>query len=126
MEHALKEDVMAPTKEKDASKKDASAEKDASPKAQFPRDPNRAAEAGFTYGEAAPEKPGKRMKTPDRISQTVPPDVARESRKEAQQAQAKRSKEAALTEKLEDEAEKIGPRGNFDEGNSGKKGDAKR
>jgi len=101
-------------------------EKPVSPKAQFPRDPNRAAEAGFTYGEAAPEKPGKRMETPDRISQTVPPDVARKSREEMQKAQAKRSQETALTEKLEDEAEKIGPRGNFDAGNSGKKGDTEK
>lgn len=91
-----------------------SKEKDTSPEAQFPRDPNRAAEAGFTFGEAAPEKPGERMKTPGSISQTLPPEVIKQSREEAQKEQAKRSKEAALTEKLEAEAEKIGPRGNFD------------
>ncbi|MDY0884628.1 hypothetical protein ACFPL7_03580 [Dongia soli] len=84
------------------------------PKTQFPADPNRAAEAGYTYGWAAPEKPGKRMATPPLTPPEVPPsaverDAARQEAKEI----AAESHNRELEEKLTDEAEKIGPRGNF-------------
>jgi hypothetical protein len=84
------------------------------PQTQFPPDPNRASEAGFTYGEAGPEKAGRQMRTPPVDPPAVEPS-ANERATAAEQAEAR--DEAAhnreLEKKLRAEEEKISPRGNY-------------
>jgi hypothetical protein len=84
------------------------------PKTQFPHDPDRASEAGFTYGEAAPEKPGRQMRTPPVIPEPAPPSAGEiEQQKETTKERAEENKRQQLESDLEEVAEKIGPRGNY-------------
>ncbi|TXH36365.1 MAG: hypothetical protein E6Q98_11780 [Rhodospirillaceae bacterium] len=84
------------------------------PKTQFPHDPNRASEAGFTYGEAAPEKAGKQMSTPPLTPPEVPPSAhEREAAREQAEDRAEETHNRKLEKKLTVEEEKIGPQGNY-------------
>jgi len=84
------------------------------PKTQFPSDPDRASEAGFTYGEAAPEKPGQKMHTPP-LNPGKPAPTSAELAQQAEnmKERASETKRRKLENELEDVAEKIGPRGNY-------------
>jgi hypothetical protein len=84
------------------------------PKTQFPPDPDRAAEAGFTYGEAGPEKPGRQMRTPP-LNPVKPPPTSAElaQQDEDRKERARELRRRKLESDLEDVAEKIGPRGNY-------------
>jgi len=86
------------------------------PRTQFPPDPDRAAEAGFTYGEAAPEKPGRQMETPPLAPAAAPPSAA-EQKQEVRQQQENRdeARNIDLDRKLRRESERIGPRGDYKE-----------
>lgn len=81
---------------------------------QFPHDPDRASEAGFTYGEAAPEKPGRQMQTPAVNPVSPPPSSGeRAQRDQNRKQEAEEAKKQKLEDDLEDTTEKIGPRGNY-------------
>jgi hypothetical protein len=84
------------------------------PKTQFPPDPDRAAEAGFTYGEAGPEKPGRQMRTPP-LNPIKPGPTSAElaQHDEDRKERARELRRRRLENDLEDVAEKIGPRGNY-------------
>ena len=84
------------------------------PKTQFPHDPNRASEAGFTYGEAAPEKAGTQMPTPPLAPPEVPPSaVERRTAREQAEDRAEETHNRKLEKKLTAEEENIGPQGNY-------------
>jgi hypothetical protein len=84
------------------------------PQTQFPQDPNRASEAGFTYGEAGPERPGQQMQTPP-VNPVIPPPSSAElaQRDENRKQRSLKAKEQKLEDDLEDVTEEIGPRGNY-------------
>ncbi|MET1026206.1 MAG: hypothetical protein ABWY00_03485 [Dongiaceae bacterium] len=84
------------------------------PKTQFPDDPDRAAEAGFTYGEAAPEKPGRQMATPPATPTNAPLTSAeRADIDRQQQATEDETQKVELEREFTQTAEKIGPRGDY-------------
>lgn len=84
------------------------------PKTQFPHDPDRASEAGFTFGEAGPEKPGRQMQTPP-LNPTPPPPSAAEraQQDEHRKRRAVEAREQKLEDEVQDVTEEIGPRGNY-------------
>ncbi len=101
-----------------------SAEGAADLKRQFPADPDRAAELGLTYGEAAPERPGQRARPKSEVTTVVPAaSHARESQPspdmphpvsgpDADQGR-KASKAKAGEKELEQVMEKVGRRGRY-------------
>lgn len=86
------------------------------PKSQFPQDPDRAAEAGFTYGEAAPEKPGEQMETlPARRESPSASVNERAQRLANADRQSKDERNNRLERQIMETAEQVGPRGNYDD-----------
>lgn len=84
------------------------------PEAQFPENPDRASEAGYTYGEAAPEPPGRRMETPPAAARRAPvsdTDLKRYASEKKQRWIERRKRE--LETDLQEKVEQIGRRGNF-------------
>ena len=74
---------------------------------QFPSDPNRASELGMTYGEAAPELPGKRAEPKETVTTVAP--VAGPTPQQAR----KDANEKTVEKNLEQVTEKLGRRGRY-------------